>query len=94
MDGCPSGKACHRSEQAAREAAIGAGRARTHRRPRVYLCAICHYWHLTSRPGKPKSERPRQRRKLRVPTPASPDEVASFFARYMPTSMDVVQPIR
>jgi hypothetical protein len=82
MDGCPSGKACHRSEQAAREAAIGAGRARTHRRPRVYLCSLCHYWHLTSRPGRSRLERRQRRLVQRAPAPATPQEVAAFFNRY------------
>jgi len=79
---CESGKVCHRSERAARGAAIGVGFRRTHTRLRVYLCARCHFWHLTSRPGQSRLERRRHRLSVRVPTPATAQEVAAFFAKY------------
>jgi hypothetical protein len=84
MAECRSGKACHRSERAAHEAAIAVGRKRTHSRLRVYFCSLCRYWHLTSRPGTSRLERRRHRLIVRVPTPATPEEVAAFFAKYGP----------
>ncbi len=84
MPQCDSGKVCHRSESAARRVAIAVAEARTHDRPRVYACPLCHHWHLTSRPGLSRRERSRRRFRLLVPTPATPEEVAAFFARYAP----------
>ena len=82
---CPSRKACHRSEQAAHEAAIAVARRRTHSRPRVYFCPRCHCWHLTSRRGRSGPERRRRRWIQRVPVVATPEEVAAFFTRYART---------
>lgn len=80
MTGCSSGKVGHTSLRAARRAAVAVARRRTHDRPRVYACPTCHRWHLTSAPGASLALARRRHGLLDEPHPASPAEVAAWFA--------------
>ena len=45
-----NGKRCYKSEHEARY--VRNARERSSGKLRVYWCRGCHYWHLTSFPGK------------------------------------------
>ena len=82
MAECRSGKVGHRSQCAARHAAIAVGRRRTHDRPRVYVCPDCHRWHLTSAPGRSRSLSRRAHGRLPEPQPLSAAEFDAWFAEH------------
>lgn len=79
---CPTGKVGHRSRAAARRAAINAAIARTHDRLRSYHCPDCHRWHLSSAPPIRDPRPRRQKAQVRRPAPATPAEVADWFAQH------------